>query len=154
LEAHILRSEGRDNFKFCFWQFLVNLNKCAKFYLNLSRCLPTLQKNGWVQMDLPYNEEGLNLYIEKCLFLWLFFGTVPYHTGIRQCFGSGFMNSGSSILGRIQGFDDQILKKITAEKNWIFFWSEIAIYLSLGLFKRRPSYRRSLFSQKENIQHS
>jgi hypothetical protein len=27
----ILRSEGRDNFRFWFWQFLVNLNKCAKF---------------------------------------------------------------------------------------------------------------------------
>jgi hypothetical protein len=50
LEAHILRSEGRDNFKFCFWQFLVNLNKCAKFYQNLSRCLPGA---GQACADLP-----------------------------------------------------------------------------------------------------
>ena len=50
MEAHILRSEGRDNFKFCFWQFLVNLNKCAKFYLNLSRCLPGA---GQACADLP-----------------------------------------------------------------------------------------------------
>ncbi len=34
-----LEIEGRDNFKFWFWQFLVNLNKCAKFHLNLSPCL-------------------------------------------------------------------------------------------------------------------
>jgi hypothetical protein len=53
-----LRSEGRDNFKFWFWQFLVNLKKCAKFHLNLSRCLP-----GAVQAcaDLPYQlvQDGL-----------------------------------------------------------------------------------------------
>ncbi len=30
LDAHILRSEGRDIFQFWFWQFLVNLNKCEK----------------------------------------------------------------------------------------------------------------------------
>jgi hypothetical protein len=30
---------------------------------------------------------------------------------------------------------------------------KIAIYLSLGLFKGRPSYRRSLQLPKENIQH-
>jgi len=40
LEAHILRLEGRDNFKFWFCQFLVNLNKCRKFYLNLSVDFP------------------------------------------------------------------------------------------------------------------
>jgi hypothetical protein len=33
LEAHILRLEGDCNFKFWFWQFLVDLNKCAKFHL-------------------------------------------------------------------------------------------------------------------------
>ncbi len=54
---------------------------------------------------------------------------------------------------RIQGFDDQKLEKFTAEickKNVI---SEIAIYLSLGLHKGRPSYRRSLQPSIENIQH-
>jgi hypothetical protein len=50
LEAHILRLEGCDNFNFRFWQFLANLNKCAKFYLNLSRCLPNLQKN-WLSSN-------------------------------------------------------------------------------------------------------
>jgi hypothetical protein len=44
-------------------------------------------------------------------------------------------------------------KKITAEKNLIYFWSKIAIYLSLGLLKGRPSYRSSLQPSKENIQH-
>ena len=34
-----------------------------------------------------------------------------------------------------------------------FFWSKTVIYLSLGLHKGRPSYRRSLHLLKENIQH-
>ncbi len=51
---------------------------------------------------------------------------------------------------RIQVFDDQKLRK---KYIWIFFWSKIAIYLSLGLHKGRPSYRRSLQPSKENIQH-
>jgi hypothetical protein len=42
--------------------------------------------------------------------------------------------------------------KFTAGKNLIFFWSEIAIYLSLGPHKGSSSYRRSLQLTKENIQ--
>ncbi len=34
-----------------------------------------------------------------------------------------------------------------------FFSSKIAIYLSLGVPKEHPSYKRSLQSSKENIQH-
>ncbi len=52
---------------------------------------------------------------------------------------------------RIQGFDDQKLQKITAEKKIIFFGSITTIYL--GLHKGRSSYRRSLQLSKENIQH-
>ncbi len=45
-------------------------------------------------------------------------------------------------------------KKITAgKKNLIFFLSKTAIYLSLGLHKVCPSYRRSLQLTKEAIQH-
>ncbi len=45
-------------------------------------------------------------------------------------------------------------KKITAENFFIiFFWSKTAIYLSLGLHKVCPSYRRSLQFSKEAIQH-
>ncbi len=40
-------------------------------------------------------------------------------------------------------------KKLTAEKNWL----KTAIYLSLGLHKVCPSYRRSLQLSKEAIQH-
>ncbi len=72
-----------------------------------------------------------------------------------QCFGYGY-GSGSSILGRIviQGFDDQKLNKITANKKiQLFFISKIAIYLSLGLHKGRPSYKRSLQPSRKNIQH-
>jgi hypothetical protein len=51
---------------------------------------------------------------------------------------------------RIQGFDDQKLKeKNTAEKLFIFFWSKITIYLSLGLHKGRLSDKRSLKSSKK-----
>ncbi len=44
-------------------------------------------------------------------------------------------------------------KKVTAEKKFNFFLSKTTIYLSLGLHKGRPSYRRSLQLSKENIQH-
>jgi hypothetical protein len=55
---------------------------------------------------------------------------------------------------RIQGFNDQKLKRITAEKkNLILFGSKTTIYLSLGLHKEHPSYRRSLQLSKEAIQH-
>ncbi len=54
----------------------------------------------------------------------------------------------------IQGFNDQKLKKnYSWKKNLIFFWSKNAIYLSLGLHKVRPSYKRSLQLSKEAIQH-
>jgi hypothetical protein len=45
-------------------------------------------------------------------------------------------------------------------KNWkniaekiIFFSSKIAIYLSLGLLKGRPSYTKGLHPSTENIQY-
>ncbi len=41
--------------------------------------------------------------------------------------------------------------KFTGENKKI--WSKITIYLSLGLHKGRPSYRRTLQLSKENIQH-
>jgi hypothetical protein len=40
-----------------------------------------------------------------------------------------------------EGFDDQKFKKIHLK---ILFYQKIAIYLSLGLHKGRPSYKRSL----------
>jgi hypothetical protein len=73
--------------------------------------------------------------------------------GLHQCFGSGFMEpgTGSSILGwipiRIQGFDDRNWKKLN------IFLSKISIYLHLGLYKGRPSFRRSIQPSKENSQH-
>jgi hypothetical protein len=58
-------------------------------------------------------------------------------------------------LIRIQGFDDQKLKKKNSAENLFktFFKSKIAIYLASGLHKGRPHYRRSLQPSKENIQH-
>jgi hypothetical protein len=44
-------------------------------------------------------------------------------------------------------------KKFTADKKLNFFASKNTIYITLGLYKGRPSYRRSLQLSKENIQH-
>jgi hypothetical protein len=67
--------------------------------------------------------------------------------GKNQCFGSGFIDSGSSILSGkriwIQSF----------EKSCIILLSKIAIYLILGLHKGCLNYRKSLQPSKENIQH-
>jgi hypothetical protein len=76
----------------------------------------------------------------------------------KQACGSAFISSGSSIVGwiliGIQGFNDQKQKKITAEKKIKFFFEQkTTIYLSLGLHKERPSYRRSLQLSNETIQH-
>jgi hypothetical protein len=44
-------------------------------------------------------------------------------------------------------------EKITV-KNFLFLWDKkTTIYLSLGLQKGRPRYRRSLQPSKENIQN-
>ncbi len=69
-----------------------------------------------------------------------------------QWFGAGFVYSGSGsrffwpiqIRTRIQSFDGQKCKKLIAETNFKIFLFRIAIYLSLGLHKGRPIYRRSL----------
>ncbi len=78
----------------------------------------------------------------------------------RQGYGSAFIESGSgsSILResypdpiRIQGFDDQ---NVQLKIFLSFFGSKIAIYLSLGLRKGFPSYRRIRQPSKENIHQS
>ncbi len=69
---------------------------------------------------------------------------------MMQCFGSVFIFSGSGSRGRgwrsirirIRGFNDQQLKNMTAAKKFIFLKSKTAIYLSLGLYKVCPSYKR------------
>ncbi len=56
---------------------------------------------------------------------------------------------------RIQGFDDQNLKKkFPADKKKLFLvWWKTTINLTLSLTLGRPSYTRSLQLLKENIQH-
>ncbi len=62
--------------------------------------------------------------------------------------------SGFRIPDPNPGFDDLKLKKIYSWKFFLLFsWSKIAIYLSLGLHKGRPSYRRSLQPSKETFQY-
>ncbi len=77
--------------------------------------------------------------------------TEEYHDTAIQYLGSGFIESGSgpSILGwmpiQIQSGSRVLMTKNCKNLQLIFFsFSEIAIYLSLGLHKRPPSYRRSL----------
>ncbi len=53
---------------------------------------------------------------------------------------------------RIQGFCNQKLKKFTAE-ILLYIKNYSTIYLSLGLNKSHPSYKRSFQLSKENIQH-
>jgi hypothetical protein len=47
----------------------------------------------------------------------------------------------------------KIEEKIIAEKKLNFFGTKTKIYLSLGLHKGRPSYKRRLKLSKGNIQH-
>jgi hypothetical protein len=55
---------------------------------------------------------------------------------------------------RIQGYNNQKLgKNLQLKKNLFSFGSKTTIYISLGLHKERPSYRRSLQISKEAIQH-
>ncbi len=55
---------------------------------------------------------------------------------------------------RRHGFNDQKLEKNYSWNFFFFFFlSKTAIYLSLGLHKVCPSYRRSLQFSKEAIQH-
>ncbi len=79
--------------------------------------------------------------------------------GEWQCCGSWF-NADTDPDPEVQVNPDTNPKqgvwwpKIGKKYSWIiFFWSKTAIYLSLGLHKGRPCYRRSLQPSKENIQH-
>jgi hypothetical protein len=74
-----------------------------------------------------------------------------------QCWGFGLIECGSGFsISSETGSGSKVLmtknwKKI--QLNFFFidlFWSKIYIYLSLGVLKGRPSYRRSLQASKEN----
>ncbi len=62
-------------------------------------------------------------------------------------------DSGSGSRIRIRDFMTKNWKKLLLKKKINFFGSKTTIYLSLGLHKGRPSYRRSLQPSKENIQY-
>ena len=69
----------------------------------------------------------------------------------------GSLNSDGYSSLRESGFATVLMTKNqmknTGENVSAFFDKKIAIYLSLGLHKGRPSNRRSLQFSKENIQH-
>ncbi len=66
-----------------------------------------------------------------------------------QCFRFGLIDSGSG--SRVLITKTKNWEKFTAEKNVIFFGSQIAIYLSLGLHKGRPIFSRSLQPSKRTF---
>ncbi len=68
----------------------------------------------------------------------------------NQGCGYAFISSGSGSRVLMT----KNLKKLQLEKKLNFFWSKTIIFLSLGLHKERPSYRRSLQLSKEAIQTS
>jgi hypothetical protein len=79
----------------------------------------------------------------------IYLGTVDFQTGLRirihfriQHFRLNTDTDPDPI--RIQGFNDQKLKKFQLKKIKFFVGSKTTIYLSLGLHKERPSDRRSL----------
>jgi hypothetical protein len=63
--------------------------------------------------------------------------------------------SGFGILGKCSSGSGVLMseKLIKCTATNLFSWSKNAIYLSLGLHKERPSYRRSIQPSTENIQH-
>ncbi len=70
----------------------------------------------------------------------------------RSGYGYGYgYRSGSGSGSRSRVLMNKNWKNV-AEEN-IFFLTKIAIYLSLGLLKGCPSYRKSFRSSKENIQY-
>jgi hypothetical protein len=72
---------------------------------------------------------------------------------------TGSSISSESGSGTSSGYGFRVVmtknwKKNTGEIFHIFFFlSKTTIYLSLGLHKGHPSYRRGLQPSKENIQH-
>jgi hypothetical protein len=103
-------------------------------------------ERGWSQIQRQkYSKLFLVLWVKQKAVLWNQINLIWFRIRIRI---QHFMLIRIRIWN--QGFDDQkkVKKKNTAE---ICFISEIAIYLSLGLHKGRPSYRRNLQPSKENI---
>ncbi len=84
--------------------------------------------------------------------------TLVVKESAKQCCGSGFIESGSSILKwiririQIQGFDDQDLKKIQLKFFFFLFNPKLQKRLP-WVHKGRPGYKRSLQHSKKNIQH-
>jgi hypothetical protein len=70
---------------------------------------------------------------------------------------TGSSTSSESGSGASSGYGSRVLKtKHWKKYMWNFFFfslSKTAIYLSLGLLKGHPSYRRGLQPSKDIIQH-
>ncbi len=81
-------------------------------------------------------------------------GSVLIESRSGYGFGSNISSESGSGYGSGSNPDPGFWwPRSTAGNFSFFFWSQIAIYLSLGLHKGRPSYRRSLAPSKQNIQH-
>ncbi len=86
---------------------------------------------------------GTKLVMNFCCWIASFF----------QCCGFASSLLGESGYGSRVSVTKNFTTKIgTAKNKIIFLCSKIAIYLSIGLLKGRPSHRRSLHPSLENIQ--
>jgi hypothetical protein len=74
------------------------------------------------------------MYIVRSLFVVIRVSD-PYSFFPDPAFEAGDQSVSNPDPIRIQGFNDQKLKKMTAKKKLYFFGSKTAIYLSLGLHK-------------------
>jgi hypothetical protein len=74
-----------------------------------------------------------------------------------QHFKTCTLNKNSTFVGHLcprgSGSTDPIESGSGSENLLFFFLSKTAIYLSRGIHKERPRYRRSLQLSKEAIQH-
>ncbi len=98
-----------------------------------------LTGEGWMRSQIIRPRESLVLYISRYYLVRL----------IDRVSDPHWFNADPDT-DPDPGFDDLKLEKITDEKFFFFFfWSKTTIYLSLGLHKGRPSYRREAFSPQK-----
>jgi hypothetical protein len=134
LKKNNLNFKTRHFFTF-FSIFVVNFSILVRIHRSDCRVSdpdPYLDPDPHAEFRIRIDLMRIRIRIRIQHFFWLRI-RIPYP-------GSGFR-----IPDLDPGFDDLKLKKIYSWKfNFYILDKKIAIYLSLGLHKGRPSYRRSL----------
>ncbi len=136
------------------WIFILQIWHTSPIQ-DINKSAPTLLPLWW-SPPIGQNSQRFAYSSRQCLFIKLW---QPETEKMQGC-GSTFISSGSGsrsspsifdwIPIRIQGFNDQKLNKNYSWKKTLIFWgSKTTIYLSLGLHKERPSYRRNMNFKKK-----